>query len=81
MRVHSVASVSASGVPTSALSSVDLPALMRPAMATRSGSRDRATIAATVASCGVPAHAVVATSRSPATCSRSVVAVTPRARL
>ena len=37
-RVHSPASVAASRSPTKALSSVDLPALIRPAMATRSGS-------------------------------------------
>ena len=40
-RVHSPASVAASRSPTSALSSVDLPALTRPAIATRSGSSSR----------------------------------------
>jgi hypothetical protein len=41
-RVHSPASVGAICSPTSALSSVDLPALTLPAMATRSGSSNRA---------------------------------------
>jgi len=41
-RVHSPASVGAISSPTRALSSVDLPALTLPAMATRSGSSKRA---------------------------------------
>ena len=41
-RVHSPASVGASRSPTSALSSVDLPAFTRPTSATRSGSSSRA---------------------------------------
>ena len=40
-RVHSPASVGAISSPTSALSSVDFPALTLPAMATRSGSSKR----------------------------------------
>ncbi len=42
IRVHSPASVVASRSPTSAFSSVDLPDLTRPAIATRSGSSSRA---------------------------------------
>ena len=45
IRVHSPASVAASRSPTRALRSVDLPALTRPAMATRSGSSRRRTTA------------------------------------
>ena len=45
MRVHSPASVGASSSPTRALSSVDLPALTLPAMATRSGSSSRSSTA------------------------------------
>ena len=41
-RVHSPASVGAISSPTSALSSVDLPAFTFPAIATRSGSSNRA---------------------------------------
>jgi len=40
-RVHSPASVGAISSPTSALSSVDLPAFTFPAIATRSGSSNR----------------------------------------
>ena len=46
-RVHSPASVGAIRSPTSALSSVDLPALTRPARATRSGSSSRSCSART----------------------------------
>ena len=42
MRVHSVASTAASPSPSIALSSVDLPAFTRPAMATSSGPCMRA---------------------------------------
>ena len=54
MRVHSPASVAARRSPTRALRSVDLPALTRPAMATRSGSSSRRTVASTVAAWSVP---------------------------
>jgi hypothetical protein len=51
-RVHSPASVGAIASPTSALSSVDLPAFTFPAMATRSGSSKRARLC-----CSQPAAA------------------------
>ncbi len=56
IRVHSPASVGAIDSPTSALSSVDLPAFTLPAMATRSGSSNRARLCRSQpAACGLSA--------------------------
>src|SRR4051794_28915873 len=70
--VHSPASVGASSSPTSALSSVDLPAFTLPAIATRNGSSMRPTTAVSVASCGVPAYAFAADVNRSQTWTRSV---------
>ena len=56
IRVHSPASVGAIDSPTSALSRVDLPAFTFPAMATRSGSSNRARLCRSQpAACGLSA--------------------------
>ena len=52
--VHSPASVGATGTPTSALSRVDLPALTRPARATRSGESPSSAAVRSRASHGRP---------------------------
>ena len=55
--VHSPASVAASRSPTRALSSVDLPAFTRPAIATRNGSSSRRVTVSIAATYPVPAAA------------------------
>ena len=56
MRVHSPAPVAASSWPTSALSRVDFPALIRPAIATRNGSSSRLAAACNPGIAGPPSY-------------------------